>query len=64
MEGYAWIGWDMLGYVRDLLGYVGIWFGVRFRSRFGMRFGVLFGSFLESFWSLLGALGSPLADFW
>ena len=29
-----------------------------------MPFGVLFGRFLESFWSLLGALGSSLGDFW
>ena len=28
-----------------------------------MPFGVLFGNFLESFWILLGALGSPLGDF-
>ena len=24
MQGYAWICWDMLGYVMDLLGYVWI----------------------------------------
>ena len=29
-----------------------------------MPLGMLFGNFLESFWSLLGALGPPLGDFW
>ena len=42
----------------------GLIFGVGFRTRFGMPFGVLFGRFLESFWTLLGALGPPLGDFW
>ena len=43
---------------------MGLQSGVRFRPRFGVPFGVLFGSFLESFWTLLGASGLPLGDFW
>ena len=42
----------------------GLIFGVRFRTRFGNAFWGASYSLFEIFWTLLGASGAPLGDFW